>query len=104
MVHARIVGVQNCCINLPYLNCNSNLPLSTHFNTAVRCTSCSVLQSIDEREYEVSTNIIASNGTIKKNLRMCTELILKVLDIKDGSESIEDTYIGHLLHRTKELC
>ena len=87
MVDARIVGVQNFCIYLPCLNCNSNLPLSTHFNTAVRslrCTSCSVLQSIDEREYEVSTNIIASNGTTKKNLRMCTELILKVLDIKDG--------------------
>ena len=83
MVDARIVGVQNFCIYLPCLNCNSNLPLSTHFNTAVRCTSCSVLQSIDERVYEVSTNIIASNRTTKKNLRMCTELILKALDIKN---------------------
>ena len=35
------------------------------------------------KEYVVSTNIIASNGTTKKNLRMCTELLLKVLDIKD---------------------
>ena len=48
MVDGMTVGVQNLCIYLPCLNCNSNLPLSTHFNTAVRCTSCNVLQSIDE--------------------------------------------------------
>ena len=90
LVDAKIIGVQNFCIHLKCIHCNNNVLFGANFDTIVRCSSCNVLQSIEDRHYEVSTNVIATNGTDTKMLKLSKDIILKVLDIDDPTELAEE--------------
>ena len=96
VIDAKIVGVQNFCIHLSCINCKNNLPLSTTFTQYIRCSSCSVLQSIYEREYDVTSNIIiVGRDESVRNMKACKETILKILEIEDGAlnEEMEESLL-----------
>uniref|UniRef100_A0A1X7UW72 Uncharacterized protein n=1 Tax=Amphimedon queenslandica TaxID=400682 RepID=A0A1X7UW72_AMPQE len=75
----------------------------TNFNTIVRCSTCKVIQSIESKPYEVSTNIIVMSGTEKKMLKLTRDLILKVLDIDDPTEFSKEMICNLLRTPTMDI-
>lgn len=100
---AKIMGVQNFCLHIQCINCTNNVLFETNFSIIVRCSSCKVLQSIESRQYEVSTNIIVMSGTEKKTLKLTKDLILKVLDIDDSNEFSEEMECNLLRTPTMDI-
>uniref|UniRef100_A0A1X7U2L1 Replication protein A OB domain-containing protein n=1 Tax=Amphimedon queenslandica TaxID=400682 RepID=A0A1X7U2L1_AMPQE len=96
VIDAKIVGVQNFCIHISCINCRNNLPLSTTFSQYLRCSNCSVLQSIYEREYDVTTNlIVVGRDDPLRNMKACKDIIVKILQIEDSAlgEEMEESLL-----------
>ena len=69
---AIIVGTQH--FNVHY-NCAQKLPSEESY---VRCSKCNVLQSLNQRDFQVACNIFFQNKDEVKMLKACTETIMKI--------------------------